>query len=179
MKNKKTTHAILGLLSTRPLSGYEIKKNIDESIGNFWNESYGQIYPILKNLHEEGYVTKETRQDSGKREVYEYSITDDGMEYLQEWLEEDYANENVRIEFLLKIFFGANTNKSVIEKHIIRFEQEKNSKIQQLQHIEKALEEHKDNPHYPYWIMSVRYGLKINQSLLDWIKETKETLENI
>ena len=43
-------HAILGVLGFCPMSGYDVKKLIERSIAHFWNESYGQIYPILNRL---------------------------------------------------------------------------------------------------------------------------------
>jgi DNA-binding PadR family transcriptional regulator len=38
------------MLSLRPMSGYDIRKTVQESIRFFWSESYGQIYPALKRL---------------------------------------------------------------------------------------------------------------------------------
>ena len=47
-KENRSKYAVLGMLATGPKSGYDIKQTIETSIGHFWNESYGQIYPILK-----------------------------------------------------------------------------------------------------------------------------------
>jgi len=46
----KTRFAVLGLLSIRPMSGYDLKQVIESSTRNFWSESYGQIYPVLREL---------------------------------------------------------------------------------------------------------------------------------
>ncbi len=62
---KKTRFVILGLLNEEPLSGYDIKKIIDIRMSFFWQESYGQIYPELAKLREEGLV----EQISGSAEV--------------------------------------------------------------------------------------------------------------
>ncbi|UCB53625.1 MAG: PadR family transcriptional regulator, partial [Candidatus Zixiibacteriota bacterium] len=43
----KTEFAVLGLLSLSPMSGYDMKAFISQSIGYFWQESYGQLYPAL------------------------------------------------------------------------------------------------------------------------------------
>src|SRR5439155_265174 len=43
-------YAILGVLSRRAMSGYDVKKLIERSIAHFWNESHAQIYPILNPL---------------------------------------------------------------------------------------------------------------------------------
>lgn len=53
---KKTRYVILGLLNEEPLSGYDIKKIIDIRMSFFWQESYGQIYPELSKLREEGLI---------------------------------------------------------------------------------------------------------------------------
>ncbi len=49
-RENKTKYALLGLLNVCPGSGYDIKKLMEQSTSNFWNESYGQIYPILKDV---------------------------------------------------------------------------------------------------------------------------------
>ena len=43
MREVKSKYAILGMLSIEPMSGYDIKKEVEKSISNFWTESYGQI----------------------------------------------------------------------------------------------------------------------------------------
>ena len=63
MSSRSTSrYALLGMLSIRPMSGYDIKKLIEASISNFWTESYGQIYPILKTLVAEKLVTRTTAE---------------------------------------------------------------------------------------------------------------------
>ncbi len=58
IEERKTTtsDALLGMLTMGATSGYELKQRIERSIGNFWSESYGQIYPTLKRLEREGLV---------------------------------------------------------------------------------------------------------------------------
>ena len=48
--NNSSRAAILGLLLMHDASGYDIRKLAEGSIGHFWSESYGQIYPTLKRL---------------------------------------------------------------------------------------------------------------------------------
>lgn len=38
-------YIILGLLMEGPMSGYEMKKTIDSSVGLFYRASYGSLYP--------------------------------------------------------------------------------------------------------------------------------------
>src|SRR6266702_3388689 len=87
-KENKSKYAILGVLSYGPMSGYAIKKFIQQSISNFWNESYGQIYPILKQLTSEGLASSHAEKQEGKPERYMYTLTGKGWEALQQWLTE-------------------------------------------------------------------------------------------
>jgi len=54
MERSQTAYVILGILAIHDnQSGYEIRKTIQQSVGFFWGESYGQIYPTLKRLPDE------------------------------------------------------------------------------------------------------------------------------
>ena len=59
MKLTAVTPVILGLLSFRPRSGYDIKTVVDRSTRFFWAASYGQIYQELKRLEQEGLIEGE------------------------------------------------------------------------------------------------------------------------
>ena len=63
----KTRFAVLGLLSIRPMSGYDLKHTIEASTRNFWNESYGQIYPALRALADAGLVMRQPEPKSAKK----------------------------------------------------------------------------------------------------------------
>jgi len=68
MKENKSKYAIMGMLSMGPVSGYDIKKRFEESLSYFWNESYGQIYPILKKITQTGacdQIDRETDRQTG------------------------------------------------------------------------------------------------------------------
>ena len=77
---------LLGLLTVEPMSGYDLRLTIRASIGHFWNESYGQIYPGLKKLQDEGFVTCKIKRQKHKPDRRIYSITKKGRERLTEWL---------------------------------------------------------------------------------------------
>jgi DNA-binding PadR family transcriptional regulator len=77
---------LLGLLTVEPMSGYDLGQSIRASIGFFWNESYGQIYPNLKKLAAAGLVAAKTEKQKGKPDRQVYSITPSGREHLKNGL---------------------------------------------------------------------------------------------
>src|SRR5271170_2548708 len=99
-----TADALLGMLTMEPMSGYKLKQRIQCTIGNFWSESYGQIYPALKRLEKKGLVQARAE---GKRARKVYSITGAGRAHLRVWLEIEPRRRGARNELLLKLFFGA------------------------------------------------------------------------
>src|SRR5262249_13920193 len=81
----RTEYVILGLLSSAPKSGYAIKKEVEEVIGHFWKESFGQIYPALERLQAQGLVQRDP-EPAGQRRRFVYTITASGREALRAWL---------------------------------------------------------------------------------------------
>lgn len=96
---------ILGFLSREDLSGYDIKLRVDDSTRFFWAASYGQIYPELKRLEEEGLI-KGTDIPQGGRARRVYRITEAGREVLTSWIMDTGSTVELRHEGLLKVFFA-------------------------------------------------------------------------
>ena len=49
-------YAILGLLMKKDMTGYELTKEFNSALFEFWNASHSQIYPKLKALTKEGLI---------------------------------------------------------------------------------------------------------------------------
>ena len=81
MESNAVTWALLGLLSQRPHSGYDLKRTVDMSIRHFWAASYGQIYPELRRLETAGWIEGASAA-AGGRPRREYRITDAGRHAL-------------------------------------------------------------------------------------------------
>ena len=113
---------ILGMLSHTPLTGYQIYKWIEHEYSHFWQASFGQIYPTLKQLAGAGLVKNaETAQSKNGRGQIVYSITNAGREALREWLRKEPAVERLRCEILLKVSFGDQTEPEVLLRHLDDF----------------------------------------------------------
>ena len=81
-RSSSGSEVLLGLLTIQPMSGYDLGQVIRASVGHFWRESYGQIYPNLKRLAAEGLVSAKTERQKGKPDRRIYSITGKGREQL-------------------------------------------------------------------------------------------------
>ena len=179
-KENKSKYAILGVLSYGPMSGYAIKKFIQQSISNFWNESYGQIYPILKQLTAEGLASSHAEKQEGKPERYMYTLTGKGWEALQQWLTEPAEHLVGRVEVLLKLFFGRHTAVSTNIEHVQRFRTLQVQLLHKYAEIEKHINANcTDETERLYLLMTVSYGLHESQALVAWCDETLITLNTL
>ena len=105
MKQTAVTPVILGLLSLGARSGYDIKNAVDSSTRFFWAASYGQIYPELRRLEEDGLIEGEDVPNGGRgRRVFK--LTAAGREALQAWLLGCTVTIEYRDESLLRLFFA-------------------------------------------------------------------------
>jgi PadR family transcriptional regulator AphA len=105
MKQTAVTPVVLGLLALGPRSGYDIKTVVDRSTRFFWAASYGQIYPELRRLEEEGLIEGEDAPN-GARTRRVYRLTAAGHDALREWLLGTTTTVELRDESLLRLFFA-------------------------------------------------------------------------
>ncbi|GAA4907706.1 PadR family transcriptional regulator [Stackebrandtia albiflava] len=99
-------HAILGLLSIQPMSGYELKKVVDESVGHFWSADQSQIYRTLAALVEDGLATRRTVVQEERPNLHLHSPTDLGLAELDSWLTSPLPSQPAREPFLARLFFA-------------------------------------------------------------------------
>ena len=95
-------HGILGLLAGRPMSGYDITREFDLTLGHVWSARHSQIYPELSRLASEGLIE---HVDSGPRGRKVYAATGPGREEVLRWLRDDDPGRELRVEACLQGFF--------------------------------------------------------------------------
>lgn len=96
-------YAILGLLSWRPLTGYDLKKMFADSVALYWSGNNNQIYHTLVDLHEEGWVTQEIQQQDNYPARKIYSITDKGVSRLKKWVQTRPELPELKNAFLIQL----------------------------------------------------------------------------
>jgi DNA-binding PadR family transcriptional regulator len=175
-KTNKTEIALLGMLNLEPMSGYDLRHEIKESIGYFWQESYGQIYPTLKRLHARNLVTKKKARQSKGPTRYVYSITAKGQAELKKWLAAEPEPEPVRVELLLKLFFGVMGKSSDQIRQLESLLAEHRRKLALYESFDQELLQVKNEPSYGYWRSTIRYGQHLSRARIAWCEETLKWL---
>lgn len=177
-KENKSQYAILGLLSKRAYSGYEMKEKINKIAHFHWAESNAQLYPMLKQLEQEGKVSSQIDLSSGARQKRIYQITDLGIESLKNWLLQPVQQPQYREELVLKVALGEHLPKEKLLAHlhdyIIQLEEKNRLLNNMVNHIQT---QHSNRPDKPYLDLTYDYAKMIIQAKLDWAKQTIQKLQ--
>jgi DNA-binding PadR family transcriptional regulator len=120
-----TSWAVLGMLAFgEEVSGYDIKKWADWSVGYFyWSPSFSQVYSELKRLESHGYATSRVQHDGGLRGRRTYKITESGQEAVSKWATEAPIDPPMlKHGVLLRVWLGhlnePDRLKEILQEHI-------------------------------------------------------------
>lgn len=99
-------HAILGLLASKPLHGYELKAGFEALVPTI-ELNVGQVYTTLDRLNRDQFVTYEVVNQSERPDKKVYALTDVGRKELREWLATPSGVDlNLRNETFLKLMLA-------------------------------------------------------------------------
>ena len=99
--------AVLGLLKDRPMHGYQLSRELGDSLGGLWRVSYGSLYPTLRRLERDGAIESEAGDVRGARRKKVYRITPRGEDLFLELLQEtpqDTQTEDARFRMRFAFF---------------------------------------------------------------------------
>lgn len=99
-------HVVLGLVARHgPLTPYDLKARVEESIDYFWPIPHAQLYRIPARLAEQGLLREEAEETGRRRRVFH--LTDAGRAELERWLSEPKCPPaETRDPAQLKLFFA-------------------------------------------------------------------------
>jgi DNA-binding PadR family transcriptional regulator len=162
-----TAYVILGMVREQPRSGYEIKAMVDGTTRFFWAASYGQIYPELKRLAEQGLVVGSDAPTGGRRRTV-YEITADGEEELKAWLRRPPETYEMREEGLLKLFFAAALEPDEAVEILRAMRAHRLAANAQLRQMKPAAEVEFADCDDAYPLLVLEGGLEFTEWFADW-----------
>ncbi|HEV2922604.1 MAG TPA: PadR family transcriptional regulator [Solirubrobacteraceae bacterium] len=165
-----TGRVILGLIPFGRRTGYDIKTFVDRTTRYFWAASYGQIYPELKRLEDQGLV-RGRPEPTGGRARTAYELTEAGEAALKQWLASDEEQlYELRDEGMLKLFFSDSLPERRID--IVRAMRVREERA--LAHL-RGIEPHaKKGPAGSY--LTLQLGIGLTEWTINWCEATERQL---
>ncbi|MFG6193492.1 PadR family transcriptional regulator [Nonomuraea sp. JJY05] len=157
-------HAVLGLLSEEPASGYDLMKMFDISLSNVWPATQSQLYAELGKLAEAGLVDVSAEGPRGRKE---YAITEAGLAELRHWITEVEPTRVLRSDMLLRVFFLAQVSPEQARGYLRHQAEHVRKHVEHLEGIREFLDDREDNLSV-YGRISLEYGLRLGQAQQEW-----------
>ena len=129
-----TAYAILGLLSIRPWSTYDLARQMKRSLHHFWPRAESHLYGGPKVLVAHGLATAK-RHYVGKRARMVYAITPPGRAALARWLSKPGAPPSVEFEGLIKVLFAEHGTK----RHLLATLESVRERVREARYAEAGL----------------------------------------
>jgi DNA-binding PadR family transcriptional regulator len=169
------SHAILGFLEYGPMSGYDLKKNFDQSVAHFWSATQSHIYKALEDLESAGLVTSQVIPQEGKPNRKQYKITEAGRTELRRWLATPLPMTGPRSSWLIQVFFAHNlTNEEIANLFEKRIEQLR-AYLSRLHGAQKNIEANAKKVGLKraqsLWQLTLDYGIDNYTNEIDWLEK--------
>lgn len=170
-RTRQTEVAVLGVLSTAPMSGYAVREAIRDVLGHFWSESFGQIYPTLAALERAGHV----RHDEADRAFH---VTASGLAKLRELLAAPVQATPPRNGLLLRVFFGRTLGVEACRALIVQAREQAEQRLADYE-LTAARVGTESHPDVPFWLCTIAAGRRTAEATIAWADESLATLSEL
>ncbi len=166
-------HAIMTALLDDRLSGYELARSFDTSLGFFWKASHQQIYKALRELEKQGHLASEDIPQAGKPDKVVYELTDSGRDALDEWIHGESQMRESKDDLFVKLY-------NLSEHNAPHLRAELEQRAQQVRERQALYEKIRERRYAKPQQLPLRQrgiycallaGIRHNEMYLDWIDE--------
>lgn len=170
--------AILGILSWKPSTGYELKKVFEDSSFMYWSGNNNQVYKGLMSLEKESLVTSELIHQDGSPSKKIYTITKEGQNELKNWLLSSPEAPEIKKIFLVQFAWSDQLTNYKLNQMLLQYEKEVQLQIM----IEK--EKYRRAQHSPgrsareniIWELISENIISSYNNELKWLRDVRQRL---
>ncbi len=175
-------HGLLGLLTLRKSSGYDLSKLFQESLSYFWVANQSQIYRELDKMEEQGWVVSSKVEQDARPNKRVYAITKEGNAELLRYLKDDSAAELgvVRNPLLMKLFFSSMVDREYSIRLLENYREVCVKAMQEVKEQVAEIGEIEETAAKPaYWLYSTNYSVAYYEFQIKWIDETVARIRSL
>ena len=175
-------HAILGFLSYRPLSGYDLKKVFDATVQHFWPADQSQVYRTLARLTDQGCVEMEKVGQSNRPDRKVYHITQPGRQELARWMASPPPMGTTRRAALVQVFFlGQLSDKEILAK-FESFAATMRGTLETYEQLPEGIDAYAGRIGSPretcFWLSTLDLGKRTMRANLEWAEDMISQIKN-
>lgn len=162
----------LGMVLEEDLTGYDIKKAIENGIGVFYKASFGSLYPALKRLTERGLLIAKEKPQGNRQKIF-YRITAEGQTRFFDWLSTPMDVFEGTNTHLAKVYFFDRLPPKVRERQLLEYEINNRNYLKRLNDLERKYSRLENRDSFYYKLSTLYYGICITQKTIQWCRHIR------
>ena len=162
------------------MTGYELAKTFDASIGFFWKADHQQIYRELSRLRDKGHVVGTEVVQTGKPNKLVYTLTSEGRAALKHWAAKPSVPPSIKDDLLVRLCALDSVDIEPLRADLMaRLEHHRDRYERYERLINKRLPQGVSSPADLGKMLGLRIGLRHERVVVEWCEEALEALSAI
>ena len=169
--------AILACLTERPMTGYELAKTFDASLGFFWKADHQQIYRELTRLRDRGHVQGREVVQSGKPNKLVYTLTPEGRAALRHWGARPSRPPSIKDDLLVRLYALDSVDIDPLRVDLmarLEYHRDRFSRYERI--LKKRFPLGTAAPADTGKLLGLHIGLRYERAVAEWCEEALDTL---
>jgi DNA-binding PadR family transcriptional regulator len=172
--------AILACLTECPMTGYELAKTFDASIGFFWKADHQQIYRELSRLRDRGHVQGREVVQSGKPNKLVYTLTPEGRAALRHWAARPSSPASMKDDLLVRLYALDSVDIEPLRDDLMaRMEHHRDRAARYERILNKRFPQGTAASADTGKLLLLRMGLRHESMVAEWCEEALEALSTM
>jgi DNA-binding PadR family transcriptional regulator len=172
--------AILACLTERPMTGYELAKTFDSSIGFFWKADHQQIYRELSRLRDRGHIQGREVVQSGKPNKMVYTLTSEGKAALRHWAARPSSPASIKDDLLVRLYALDSIEIEPLRDDLmarLEYHRDRFARFECI--LNKRFPDGTASPADTGKLLGLRIGLRYERTVAEWCEEALDALSAI
>jgi DNA-binding PadR family transcriptional regulator len=154
------------------MTGYELAKTFDSSIGFFWKTDHQQIYRELSRLRDRGYIQGREVVQSGKPNKLVYTLTDDGRAAFRHWAARPSTPPSIKDDLLVRLNALDNVDIEPLRADLMARQEYHRDRYEHYERIlKKRFPQDTAQPADMGRLLCLRIGLRHERMVAEWCEE--------
>jgi DNA-binding PadR family transcriptional regulator len=172
--------AILACLTERPMTGYELAKTFDSSIGFFWKADHQHIYRELSRLRDRGHIQGREVVQSGKPNKLVYTLTAEGRAALKHWAARPSSPPSIKDDLLVRLYALDSIDIESLRADLMARLEHHRDRFARCERILQKRFPHDEASRADLGkLLTLRVGLRHERMVADWCEEAIHALSAI
>ena len=159
------------------MTGYELAKTFDTSIGFFWRADHQQIYRELARLRDRGHIQGREVVQSGKPNKLVYTLTPEGRAALRHWAARPSSASSIKDDLLVRLYALDSVDIDPLRADLMARLEYHRDRLSRFEHILKS--------RFPHGaasladtgkLLGLRMGLRYERAVAEWCEDALDTL---